>query len=34
MVILIWIGVDRRTQGWPDKIAGTVAAYKEEGADR
>lgn len=30
----IWIGVDRRKQGWHDKIAGTVVAYKEEGADR
>jgi uncharacterized RDD family membrane protein YckC len=28
------LGVDRRKQGWHDKIAGTVVAYKEEGADR
>jgi uncharacterized RDD family membrane protein YckC len=30
----IWIGIDRRKQGWHDKISGTVVAYKEKGADR
>lgn len=30
----IWIGVDRRKQGWHDKISGTVVAYKEKGADK
>ncbi len=30
----IWIGVDRRKQGWHDKISGTVVAYKEKEADR
>lgn len=26
----IWIGLDRRKQGWHDKIAGTVVAYEEK----
>jgi uncharacterized RDD family membrane protein YckC len=27
----IWIGIDRRKQGWHDKIAGTVVVYEEKG---
>jgi uncharacterized RDD family membrane protein YckC len=30
----IWIGVDRRKQGWHDKISGTVVVYEEKGADK
>jgi uncharacterized RDD family membrane protein YckC len=26
-----WIGIDRRKQGWHDKIAGTIVAYEEKG---
>ena len=26
----IWIGFDKRKQGWHDKLAGTVVIYKEE----
>lgn len=27
----IWIGIDRRKQGWHDRIAGTIVAYEEKG---
>ena len=27
----VWIGIDRRNQGWHDKIAGTIVAYEEKG---
>ena len=28
----MWIGIDRRKQGWHDKIAGTVVAYADKGS--
>jgi len=27
---LLWIAVDKRKQGWHDKLAGTVVVYDED----